>query len=84
LRAPRIDRTRRPLLQEILVIALCALSGGVDSRVDLEVFGKAKGLRMWFVPLKPIRKGEAALRFFKPAPFHRRTQVALSLNSEII
>ena len=43
---PRVDRTKKHKLQDILVIALCAVLGGADSFDDMEEFGNAK--RGWF------------------------------------
>jgi predicted transposase YbfD/YdcC len=45
IRDPRIDRTKRHRLLDILVIAICAVICGADSWVDIELFGKAK--RKW-------------------------------------
>jgi predicted transposase YbfD/YdcC len=42
---PRIDRTKKHSLQDILVIALCAVLGGADSFDDIEEFGRSK--REW-------------------------------------
>jgi predicted transposase YbfD/YdcC len=39
---PRIDRTKKHSLNDILVIALCAVLGGADSFDDIEEFGRAK------------------------------------------
>jgi predicted transposase YbfD/YdcC len=39
---PRIDRTKRHELIEIIVIALCAVISGADNWVDIEAYGKAK------------------------------------------
>lgn len=39
---PRIDRTKRHQLLDIITIALCAVLCGADSWVDVETFGKAK------------------------------------------
>jgi predicted transposase YbfD/YdcC len=39
---PRIARTRRHVLQDILVIALCAMIANANTWVDIERFGKAK------------------------------------------
>jgi len=39
---PRIDRTKLHPLGDILVIALCAVIGGVESWPDIEAFGHAK------------------------------------------
>jgi predicted transposase YbfD/YdcC len=43
---PRIDRTQRHKLVDMVTIALCAAICGADSWVDVEKFGKAK--REWF------------------------------------
>ena len=40
---PRIDRTKRHLLLDILTIAICAVICGADSWVEIEEFGTAKG-----------------------------------------
>jgi len=39
---PRMNRTRRHLLLDILVLALCATLGGANGWADIERFGKAK------------------------------------------
>jgi len=39
---PRIDRTKRHALLDIVTIALCAVIRGADSWVDVELFGHAK------------------------------------------
>lgn len=39
---PRIDRTRKHALGDILVIALCAVIAGADSWEEVEAFGRAK------------------------------------------
>jgi hypothetical protein len=39
---PRMERTKRHLLLDILVIALCAVICGAEGWVDLEAYGKAK------------------------------------------
>ena len=43
---PRIDRTKRHLLIDIVVIAICAVTCGAETWVDVENFGKAK--LKWF------------------------------------
>jgi predicted transposase YbfD/YdcC len=43
---PRIDRTKRHALIDILTIALCAVIGGADTWPDIEQFGYAK--QGWF------------------------------------
>lgn len=42
LKDPRIDRTKRHSLTDIITIAICAVVCGADSWVDVEVFGKSK------------------------------------------
>ena len=39
---PRIDRTKRHNLTDIIAIAICAVVCGADSWVDVEVFGKSR------------------------------------------
>jgi len=39
---PRLERTRRHVLQDILVIALCAMIANANTWVDIEHFGKTK------------------------------------------
>jgi predicted transposase YbfD/YdcC len=39
---PRMDRTRRHVLQDILVIALCAMIANADTWVDIERYGNTK------------------------------------------
>src|SRR5918998_6521909 len=39
---PRMDRTKHHALQDIIVIAVCAVICGADSWVEIEEFGKAK------------------------------------------
>jgi predicted transposase YbfD/YdcC len=39
---PRVERTRRHELLDIVTIALCAVICGADSWVDVELFGRAK------------------------------------------
>ena len=39
---PRIDRTKRHTLLDILVIAICAVIAGADDWVEVEMFGRAK------------------------------------------
>jgi predicted transposase YbfD/YdcC len=43
---PRIDRTKRHLLIDVLAIALCATIGGADDFVTIADFGRAK--KSWF------------------------------------
>lgn len=39
---PRVERTRLHKLEDILVIAICALLCGAESFEDMEVFGVAQ------------------------------------------
>ncbi len=43
---PRVDRTKRHLLQDMLVIAICGIICSADDWVSIEQFGKAK--ETWF------------------------------------
>ena len=51
---PRIERTRRHELMDMLVIALCAVICGADNWVDVVQFGKAK--RAWFAEFLKLPK----------------------------
>ena len=42
LEEPRVDRTKRHQLLDILVIAICAVICGADDWVEVELFGNAK------------------------------------------
>ncbi|WP_415838387.1 ISAs1 family transposase, partial [Polaromonas hydrogenivorans] len=55
---PRIERTRRHELMDILVIALCAVIGGADNWVDVVQFGKAK--KEWFATFLKLPNGIAS------------------------
>ncbi|WP_223760811.1 ISAs1 family transposase [Myxococcus sp. RHSTA-1-4] len=46
LKDPRVERTKKHSLSDMLVIAVCGFICGVDSWVELEEFGEAK--REWF------------------------------------
>jgi hypothetical protein len=39
---PRVDRTKLHQLEDIILIAILAVSCGADGWVDIEAFGKAK------------------------------------------
>lgn len=43
---PRVDRTKRHSLLDIIIIAMCGVICGADTWVDVEEFGKAK--QPWF------------------------------------
>jgi predicted transposase YbfD/YdcC len=42
LQDPRVERTRKHQLLDVIAIALCAVIGGADSWTDVEDYGKAK------------------------------------------
>jgi len=52
---PRLDRTRAHDLLDIVVVAVCAILGGADSWVAVEVFGNAK--LPWFKRFLVLRHG---------------------------
>lgn len=52
---PRVDRTRRHSLNDILVIAICGFVCGVDNWVELEFFGKTK--ERWFKQFLELPNG---------------------------
>ncbi len=39
---PRVDRTKRHQLIDIITITICAVISGADTWVDIEAYGKAK------------------------------------------
>jgi len=43
---PRMDRTKKHELIDIMVIAICSVIGGSDSWTDIEMFGNSK--KDWF------------------------------------
>jgi predicted transposase YbfD/YdcC len=52
---PRVKRTRRHELMDILVIALCAVLGGADDWVEIVLFAKAK--KQWFEKFLKLPNG---------------------------
>jgi predicted transposase YbfD/YdcC len=52
---PRVERTKRHALLDILTIALCAVICGADSWVEVERFGHAK--RRWFETFLALPNG---------------------------
>lgn len=52
---PRIDRTKRHLLIDIVVIAICGVICGAETWVDIENFGKAK--YPWFKTFLELPNG---------------------------
>jgi predicted transposase YbfD/YdcC len=52
---PRVDRTKRHLLLDIVVIAVCAVICGADTWVDIEEYGRAK--YEWLKRFLPLPNG---------------------------
>jgi predicted transposase YbfD/YdcC len=52
---PRVERTREHLLLDILTIAVCAITCGADSFVEMEEFGAAK--REWLCTFLALPSG---------------------------
>lgn len=52
---PRMNRTRRHLLSDILTIAVCAAICGADNWVDVEAFGNCK--KKWFQTFLSLPSG---------------------------
>ena len=52
---PRVDRTKRPLLLDIVVRAVCAVMCGADTWVDIEAYGRAK--YEWLQRFLPLPHG---------------------------
>lgn len=55
LKDPRVDRTKRHKLIDVVVIAICAVIGGADTWADVELFGKSK--EDWFSKLLDLPNG---------------------------
>ncbi len=55
LKDPRIDRTKRHKLLDILTIAICAVICGADGWTDIEFFGKSK--KKWFQTFLELPNG---------------------------
>src|SRR2546430_16576184 len=52
---PRIERTKRHRLRDILIIAICGVICGAEGWVEIEEFGKAK--QAWFTELLTLPNG---------------------------
>jgi predicted transposase YbfD/YdcC len=52
---PRIERTKRHRLRDIIIIAICGVICGADGWVGIEEFGKAK--EAWFTELLKLPNG---------------------------
>jgi predicted transposase YbfD/YdcC len=73
---PRLDRSKAHQLLDIVVVALCAILGGADSWVAVEVFGNAK--LDWFKRFLELRNGIPShdtfgrvFRLLEPQQFQR-------------
>lgn len=55
LEEPRVKRTRRHELTDIVTLAVCAIVGGADSWVDVALFGKSK--LAWFKQFLDLPNG---------------------------
>lgn len=60
---PRIERTKRHLLVDILVIAICAVICGAESWEEIAEFGRAK--REWFAGFLALPNGIASHDTFR-------------------
>ena len=52
---PRLDRRKRHLLEDIVVLAICGVLGGADDWVSIEAFGKEK--YQWFKQFLSLPNG---------------------------
>ena len=60
---PRVERTKRHLLVDILVIAICAVICGAESWEEIAEFGRAK--REWFAGFLSLPNGIASHDTFR-------------------
>ncbi len=52
---PRVDRTKRHLLIDIITITLCAVIGGAETWSEIELYGKCK--YKWFKKFLKLPNG---------------------------
>jgi predicted transposase YbfD/YdcC len=52
---PRVERTKRHRLRDILILAICGVICGAEGWVEIEAFGKAK--EAWFTELLNLPNG---------------------------
>ena len=52
---PRVERTKRHRLRDIMILAMCGVICGAEGWVDIEEFGKAK--EAWFTDLLSLPNG---------------------------
>ena len=55
MRDPRVERTKRHRLIDIIVLAVCAVIGGAETWVDLEMYGESK--EEWFKTFLELPNG---------------------------
>ncbi|PYP82104.1 MAG: hypothetical protein DMF61_27370 [Blastocatellia bacterium AA13] len=56
IRDPRIDRTKRHKLIDILIIAICATICGAETLEEMELFGRSK--EEWFKRMLELPNGQ--------------------------
>ena len=77
---PRIDRTKRHKLSDIVTIAICGTICGADNWVDIELFGNCK--EEWFKPTFPIWLNiplSKSSAFFKPLSICETLAVGMAI-----
>lgn len=52
---PRVERTKRHRLRDIIILAICGVICGAEGWVEIEEFGKAK--EAWFTELLNLPNG---------------------------
>lgn len=52
---PRVERTKRHRLRDIIILAICGVICGADGWVEIEAFGRAK--EAWFTELLTLPNG---------------------------
>ena len=73
----RLDQRKRHLLEDIVVLAICAVLGGADDWVSIEAFGKEK--YQWFKQFLSLPNGFPYSRYFWPGVFLNFTRSISSL-----
>ena len=71
---PRLDRTKRHKLLDIIVIAICAVICGADTWVDVELFGNAK--LSWFQTSLDLPNGISSHEPFGAEPLRAKPKFA--------
>ena len=68
---PRIDRTKRHKLLDIVTIAICGTICGADNSVDIELFGNCK--EEWFKSFLELPNGIPSHGFAPKRPSESKT-----------